>query len=86
MSARCVFGIMLWLGTLVPAFSQPFEGWRPDRQQWNDEEARRRIPPRWGDPYDRGPERFDRRPLAPVSPEEYERRAFCAMHPQECRR
>jgi hypothetical protein len=81
-----LFSIALLL-LLLPSYAEAqgsFEGWRPDRNQWNDEEARRRIPPRWSDPYDRGPERFDRRPLPPVSPEEYERRAFCAMHPRAC--
>lgn len=74
------------IGGLSPAPAQqwPYGGppmW--DRGQNREYQEDRRFRERTYDPYDQGPQRWQRQPRG-ISPEEYERRAYCSMHPRAC--
>jgi len=83
-----LIALLLMMAVSIGAHAQQYDMpgppmWGPDVERWGPAEQRRRLPPRFYDPYDPGPERFGPQPR-PVDPEEYARRAYCAMHPREC--
>jgi hypothetical protein len=77
---RALFALFL-LATPAHAQQRSMPPW-PDPREWGPEEQRRVLPPRWHDPYSRGP--YGPPPPRGIDQEEYERRSFCAMHPRAC--